>query len=404
MKKISMGLLVLFALAVGVFLGICYATGSLPGSEVSLSHQAKYMQQLGELSWYIQSFNYEKPDLEMLYEGGARGMVYALDDIYAAYYTGEEFIEMTEEQSGRYVGIGVTIEPTENGEVRVVSIIDDSPAVRVGMRFDDILIALNGESLINQTADQISLAIKELGEVPFIITVRRGEKDIDFKLKSEEVISHRAHHEMREDIMWIQLESFTGDAVEGVQEALDAAKEQNAKGIIMDLRDNPGGDLEVVLDISDFFLDDALIMTMRTRTGKETVYKSHSGTSTDLPLAVLINGNSASASEVLAGALKDHGKAEVIGTQSFGKGIVQSIYPLQLSDGHVKLTTAAYFTPNGESIHEIGIEPDIVVELPAKYENMLVASVPVEDDTQLQAALTFLEGEDLAEETERQAA
>lgn len=393
MKKSVAVLLIVLALAVGAFLGVCYATGSLPFGEVNLAHQARTMQQLGELSWYIQSFNYEEMDPETLYVGGARGMVYALDDIYAAYYTGDEFAQLMQEQSGCYVGIGITISGTEGGDIEVVGIVEGSPAERAGLNFGDVLAELDGESLSSLTGEQISIKIQEKGEESFVLSVRRGKETLDFTLKSEEVVSHRVHYEMENGLMWIRLDSFTGDAVEGIQEALNAAKEQNARGLILDLRDNPGGDLDVVLDIANFFLDGQLIMTMRTRSGKETVYSSDPGKETELPLAVLINGNSASASEVLAGALQDHGKAEIIGTKSFGKGVVQSIYPLQMSDGHVKMTTAAYFTPSGKSIHEIGIEPDMVVELAEKYENVPVGSVPIEDDEQLAAAVAYLGGD-----------
>lgn len=378
--------------ALGAVGGLSYATGTLPG-QVNLIHQAKQMQQMGELAWYIESFAYEEADNHALYLGASRGMVGALDDRYAAYYTAEEFDEMMAQQSGEYVGIGIVIaQDGPKGDILIDMVYDDTPAALAGIKIGDAVTAFDGESLAGKSAQDLTDMIRQKKETLFTLSIQRDSLSFDVELHSEPIVVHRVHFAMKDGIAVIDLDEFTGDAQSGFSNALEQARKQAAKGIVIDLRDNPGGDLNIVLGIADELLGEGVTMTMKSRTGQEQVYQSDANKKTNLPLAVLINGRSASASEVLAGALQDHGAARLFGVTSFGKGIVQSIYPLQLSQGHVKLTTAAYFTPSGRSIHGTGIEPDVVVKLPKAYREKLIQNLPEEKDTQMQAAMKYLQG------------
>lgn len=388
-------LFTILGLAVGVFIGLSFVTNG----QMVLLQQAKDMREIGELAWYIESFAYDEPDQDTLYTGASKGMVAALDDRYAAYYTAEEFDEMMTMQSGEYVGIGIAVSlQEETGDIFIEEVYEGSPAELAGLKKGDQILkvdldAVGGEDGMDM--EELLVKIQEKGEAGFLMSVMgKDGTTSEVTLKNEAIVVNRVHFSMEDDIAVIRLDEFTGNAREGMQEAIQKAEEAGAQGIVIDLRDNPGGDLQVVIGIADDLLDSGVVMTMKSRDGQEEVYRSEQGKITDLPLAVLINGNSASASEVLAGALQDYGAAGIIGTKSFGKGIVQSIYPLQMSDGHVKLTTAKYYTPKGRSIHGTGIEPDIEVELPEEYDETRASSVPFDEDTQLQEAIAYLEKSD----------
>ena len=386
-----------FGVGIGALGGISYATGSLPG-QTNLIGQAKKMQQLGELAWFIESFAYDPKDADALYLGASRGMVNALDDRYASYYTEEEFEKVMQQQKGEYVGIGITVVEDDDWLIRIGSVYDETPASEAGLQAGDIIRAMDGESLEGQTVAVLMEKIREKGEDAFTLMIERNGKDHVVELASKSIVVHRVKFEIIDNIGVIRLSEFTGDALDGFEKALADAQKSKVEGIVIDLRDNPGGDLNVVISIANDLLDKGLVMTMKSRSGKEQVYESDGKTKTDKPLAVLINGNSASASEVLAGALQDREAARIFGTTSFGKGIVQSVYPLRLSDGHIKMTTAVYFTPNGRSIHGTGIEPDVRVKLPEKYQNQLAENVPLASDTQLRVAMDYLAG--VSEESE----
>ena len=200
----------------------------------------------------------------------------------------------------------------------------------------------------------------------------------------------KVHSEMIENTLYIRLSDFNGDCVSGMERAVEMGTQEQAKGIVVDLRNNPGGDLNNVVKISDMFLGEGTILTIRSRDGQVDTYTSDAE-AVGLPLVVLVNEGSASASEVFSGAVQDHEAGVLIGERTYGKGIVQTYFPLKVRGGHLRITTSAYYTPNGRSIHEVGLTPDKIISLPAQFDGMPVSGIPHEEDSQLQAGLSVLQ-------------
>ncbi len=385
-------LCMLITLMLGTFLGLLLFTGLSPSQFGLLIPQIGRLRQIGEVSTIIDRSFYKAVDDQHMFDSAAKGMLASLDDKYAAYYTAEEYERIMSEQSGKYVGIGVGIGMRDDGTIYVMFVHEDSPAERAGIRTEDTFFAIDGESVEGWTTEDLVKRIGTFDVKPYQITVMRGEEKLTFDIHNEEIVTHRVHTKSYGEVFYVRIDEFTGDCVEGFRSAIAQAKQSGAKALLIDLRGNPGGDLGKVVDIADELLNDGIVLTMRTRDGKEEVYKSHAG-ALDLPMAVLVNGFSASASEVLAGALQDYQVATLVGTQTYGKGIVQTVYPMLTGDGHVKLTTAVYYTPNGRSLHGTGIAPDLVVELPEEQQNVPVSALEESQDTQLEAALRVLRGQ-----------
>jgi len=238
------------------------------------------------------------------------------------------------------------------------------------------------------------LNLFHVDEMPNTILLKRNDIEFEVVVSKRTIVVPYAEWKVLEgNIGYIRLFGFSGHVVKETEDAVRLLKERDVSGIILDLRDNPGGSLNDVLDIADMFLPkDKLIVTIKSRIAEEVQYKAEIDPIYDGQLILLVNENSASASELLSGALKDHGVATIIGTQTFGKGIVQTYFPIAASKGWVKLTTDAYYTPNDVCIHGIGITPDIIVESESEYDNLPIDSIPFESDVQLQEAIHYMRG------------
>lgn len=376
----------LCALLVGAF-AVLWQLGVLSPNPADQFQGIRLMGVVGSL---VQSEFYQEVDVEAIYEAAAKGMMRSLDDPYAAYYTSEEYAKLSSQQQGVYEGIGVVIADNETGEASVVKVYDGTPAQKAGVQPGDVFVSVNGTSVSGMSLDEVKATIEEqMKNMMDVVFARDGEL-IRVSMVAEQITVHRVHFSMVGDVAHIIIDEFTGDCVKGFADAINMAQENGARALCIDLRSNPGGNLDDVVDIADMILGEGTVLTMRTRAGKETVYTSDKS-KLDYPIAVLINGSSASASEVLAGALQDHDAAVIVGTQSFGKGIVQTVYPLQVEGGgRVKLTTATYYTPSGRCIHGVGITPDIEVALPESLSALTPVNLPEEEDTQLEAALNVL--------------
>lgn len=255
----------------------------------------------------------------------------------------------------------------------------------------DRILTVNGTAVAGLSLDEVLLLFQTDGTPDELSLSRDGET---FTVTVEQAVINvpYATWELLDGgIGYLRITGFNGHVVQETTDAIQALTEQGAAALIVDLRDNPGGGLTEVLGVADLFLEKGdLIVSIKSRTEQTVVYRAEDDTACTLPTVLLVNGNSASASELLAGALQDHGVATVIGTQTFGKGIVQTYFKLAANDGWVKLTTDAYYTPNDVCIHGVGIAPDFVVELPEAYRDVALDSLPREQDTQLQAALEHL--------------
>lgn len=315
-----------------------------------------------------------------------RAVLDSLNDPYTRYYTEEEYAELTETTEGIYYGIGTVVtQDVDTGEIIIVQPYDGSPAKEAGLMPEDVLIAVDGTSVEGMDLDLAVDMIRGEEGSKVVLTVKRGDETLDLEVERRKIDVITVASEMLDNnIGYIQISQFEGVTLEQFNNAFDELVEQGMEGLIIDIRDNPGGRLDVVTDMLDRILPEGLIVYTEDKNGKREEIYSDEECDLDIPCAVLVNGNSASASEIFSGALQDYGLAEIIGTQTFGKGIVQSI--MGLMDGSaVKITVQDYYTPNGNNIHGIGITPDQVVELDEE------AYLQEGTDTQLDAAVKYIE-------------
>nr|WP_296107353.1 S41 family peptidase [uncultured Terrisporobacter sp.] len=319
---------------------------------------SKYDKLLG-LENVIESEYYQKVSEEDLIDGALKGLFEGLNDPYSQYYTSDEFQTLKEQTSGSFVGIGVYIGVnSENDKITIISPIEGSPAQKSGIKSGDVVVKVNGKSIESKTVDEVIKQIKGKENTTVNLTVERDGKEIDFDITRKTIVTKSVSSEVKEDnIGYLRITSFDENTYKEFKENLSNLKEKEIKGLVIDLRDNPGGLLDVCVDIADDLIGEGTIVYTKDNSGKKEYYKSDKN-ELDMPMAVLINGGSASASEILTAALVDNNKAIAIGETSFGKGLVQSVKGLKDGTGY-KLTTAQYFTPNDNYINGKGITPKI---------------------------------------------
>jgi len=328
----------------------------------------KQLNLFGDVFDRVRSDYVEQPNDEKLIESAINGMLSALDP-HSSYMNAKNFQEMQVQTQGKFGGLGIEV-TMENGVVKVVSPIDDTPAARGGIMANDLIIKLDGEDVQGLTLNEAVDKMRGKINTPITLTIlREGKEPFDVKLVRDEIKVKSVKSSLEgqdKDIGYIRISSFTEQTQEGLEAAISSIKKQTGsklKGYIIDLRNDPGGLLDQAISVSDTFLDRGEIVSTRGRHADETQrFNAQRGDLADgKSVVVLINGGSASASEIVAGALQDHKRATVIGTRSFGKGSVQTIVPLG-SQGALRLTTARYYTPSGRSIQARGIDPDTVIE------------------------------------------
>ncbi|HRK18987.1 MAG TPA: S41 family peptidase [Hyphomicrobiaceae bacterium] len=324
----------------------------------------------GDVLERVRSTYVEKPDDTQLIESAINGMLASLDP-HSAFLNSKSFRDMQIQTRGEFGGLGIEV-TMENGVIKVVSPIDDTPAAKAGVQANDLITHLDGEQIMGLTLEQSVEKMRGPANTPITLTIVRKGKDEPFDLKiTRAVIRVQAVRSRLEgDIIYVKLSTFNEQTHANMMSQVDALKKQlqgkAPRGYVLDLRNNPGGLLDQAISVSDDFLDKGAIVLTKGRNLEETQRaNARPGDVTDgKPIVVLINGGSASASEIVAGALQDHKRATIIGTRSFGKGSVQTIIPLgaQGTDGAIRLTTARYYTPSGRSIQAKGIDPDTIVE------------------------------------------
>lgn len=326
-------------------------------------------------------------DEDLMEEKIVDGYVAGLDDKYAEYYTAEEFEELKEMVSGSYAGIGVSITMEEDGNIVVYKVFSGSPAEEAGIHVGDVIVEAAGERNF-ETIDDIVEVVRGVPGTTVDLVIDRDGEEIPFTVERANISMDMISYKMLDDnIGYIYIEEFEEVAAEQFNAALDDLEAQGMESLILDLRDNPGGDYDTVVAMADRILPEGPIMTVKDRSGTIVTENSDADHYIDIPMAVLINGNSASASEVFVGAIQDYDMAVIIGEQSYGKGIVQSIFTFPDGSG-VKFSTQEYYTPSGDSIHGVGITPDIVIEIPEEaYED---GYIDEDEDVQLQKAIEVL--------------
>lgn len=332
----------------------------------------------------------EKIDDKKLKDGAIEGYVEGLGDKYTEYIPKSEMKEFTENIQGSFVGIGIyMIADEDSGRVIVYYPIPESPAEKVGIKSGDAIISVDGVEYTSEDFDKIADFIKGEAGTKVKLVVERDGKKLDFEITRQKIETNPISSKiLNNNIGYIKLPSFDSDSSKKLKEKIDDAISKGAKSLIIDLRNNGGGIVDEATNIADYFLDKGkTIMTTKDNKNKEEIEKTKSKIEYDIPLVLLTNENTASASEILTAALKDNERAKIIGTKTYGKGVIQSV--LNLSDGSgLKITTAEYFTPNGTEINNKGISPDIEVKLPSTVKN--IYALTEKDDTQLNKAIEEL--------------
>lgn len=327
----------------------------------------------GEIMERTKSSYVEEVSDKKLIESAINGMLTSLDP-HSSYLTAEDFRYMNEQTKGKFGGLGIQV-TMENGIVKVISPIDGTPAHKAGIKAGDFITDIDGETVIGLTLNEAVAKLRGKIGTEVKITVRRvNEKPFVVTLKREEIKMDAVKSEIKNgDILYVRISSFNEDVDKDTEKAIKNAQEKlknKLAGIVLDVRNNPGGLLEQAIGVSDLFLDHGEIVSTRSRNEEDTVrYTATAGdVAQGLPMVVMINEGSASASEIVAGALQDHHRAVILGEKSFGKGSVQTVLQLR-NNAAMRITTARYYTPSGRSIQAKGIKPDIMVK-PAKIEEI----------------------------------
>lgn len=348
---------------------------------------------LQELAATIKSqyYYYEEKELDndKLLAAAMRGMISKMEDPYAQYFTEEEYQALLSNQAGDYVGIGISIQAPDEIGAMVIGVYVGAPADLAGIKKGDMITRVNGNATAGKSLDDVITYFSNDEAVPDEITyLRDGVETTVSILRAPVHIERVMHSILSGNIGYLRISEFNGSVATDFQNAIDDLEQQGVQNLIIDLRDNPGGGLTEVLNVAYTMIPKGeLIVSIRSKYEDEVVYKSEGGKKVTMRLVVLVNGNSASASELLAGALKDYELATIVGTQTFGKGIVQSYFHLRNNKGWAKMTTDVYFTPSGVCIQGIGITPDIVVDLPEELKNTAIELLDPAQDTQLAVAI-----------------
>lgn len=344
-------------------------------------------EKLDVLKEYIDRSYIGEVDEEALRDGIYKGYISGLNDPYSEYYNEEDTKQMSESTSGEYSGVGAVLtQDKKDGRITILRVYDDSPAQESGIKDGDILLKV-GDRELNSKDDLAEVVTHIKGEegTPVELTLyREGEtEDVVVTVTRRKIEAQTVDFEMKNDgVGYLSISEFSDVTLEQYKHALDELEKQGMKSLIVDLRNNPGGGLQTVSNILDLMLPEGLTVYMEDKSGKKSELTSDEANKFEKPLVVLVNGNSASASEIYAGAIQDYGSGTIMGTQTYGKGVVQQIFDLK--DGtSVKLTIAEYFTPKGRNIDGEGITPDKVVEYEADEENP-------DYDNQLEEAINYL--------------
>ncbi len=331
------------------------------------------------------------PTHEEMIANAARGIVSSLDDKYARYYTQQEYEEYLSSLNGEYSGVGMLVAQPDNSGAQVLDVYEGNSAEEAGIKTGDIIVSVNSVSVKNMTISELSSLMNgEIGSILKVQLNRNGEM-LEFDVECRNVNIKRVHYALfNEATGYIRIDMFTGNCKEEFSEAIKYLTDRGMRSLVIDLRNNPGGSLDTVVDVADTLLGDCKIVTIQGKTEQEDVVYTGSGKGVQVPIAIIVNENSASASEILAGAVQDNERGVVVGMTTYGKGIVQTTFKLDADGSWLKITTSGYLKPNGESIHGVGVVPDIEVELPESMQGVAISELEQDDDAQLWAALDYV--------------
>ena len=384
--------------AAGVLTGVLVVTLAVGG--VKFVQQRQYNGVLSDSS-HVQKIEYLEKMIDQEYlgevdnaemaEGIYAGLVYGLGDVYSRYYTADEYAQETASTDGAYAGIGVSIQKNKNAGVQIAECYEGGPGAEAGLQTGDVITAINDTDVTDMELSDVVSLIRENKDNTIVLTVFREneEKSREISVDVTDVELPSVFGEMLDKKTgYIQITQFTGVTPQQYKDMFAELKDKGMERLVIDLRDNPGGLLTSVCDILREILPEGLIVYTEDKYGNREEENCDGKHQPDMPLAVLVNENSASASEIFAGAVQDHEVGTIVGTTTYGKGVVQELR--QLSDGSaVKLTVSNYYTPNGNSINKVGIKPDVEVKLASELLNK--DEITHEEDNQLQKALNVIE-------------
>ncbi|MBO7288578.1 MAG: S41 family peptidase [Clostridia bacterium] len=378
---------VITALCVFLLTTYLYTTpaGTLVFSHLSDTVTGKNYAKFAQLEYLIENEYMGSYTDHVLMDNALHMYVASLNDPYSTFFNKSEYEEFSSGLEGDYRGIGVTVK-NENGRILITNVQNNSPAQKGGILPGDILVKVNGtEYNGGQMSSAVSAIKKHSVGQSLTITVERDGILKDFTIVIEDIKLELVSSKILENFIgYVRIQSFGNEVAALFKKNVEEMKEKGIKGLIIDLRSNPGGALTTAVEIGDYLIGEGELLTVRDKDGKEKVYKSKKG-ELELPMCVLINENSASASELVAGALRDYNKATLIGKKTYGKGVVQSVFDLG-DETALRLTIAKYYTPSGECIHGKGISPDVEVGLPEGV-SISQNDKEIENDTQLDAAI-----------------
>ncbi len=357
---------------------------------VTSSDNGEIASELSKYKMLIDKYFLGEVNEEKLKEGAIKGYIEGLDDQYTEYISKEDMKDYLEETTGNFVGIGIyMVKDTNSNKVMVLSPIKGSPAEKAGILPGDLIISVDG---VQYSADDMSVAANKIkGEAGSTVKLEllRGTENLNFELIRENIKVNPVEGKvLQNNIGYIKFSSFDEETSKEFKTKYEELKSQGIKSLIIDLRNNGGGIVSEALSIADYILEKDKVMLYEVdKNNNEKIEKSKEDPIINMPIVILTNSNTASSSEILAGALKDHEKAKIVGTKTYGKGVIQQLMTLQDGSG-LKITSEEYLTPNKTKINKIGIEPDEKIELPEELKNKL--TIEEKDDTQLQKAIEML--------------
>ncbi len=335
------------------------------------------------------------PSRETLIAGAANGMLNTLNDPYARYYTAEEYEKYLASVNGEYYGIGLLVgQPNEIGS-EVLEVYEGGSAESAGVKTGDVITAVNGTSAANMDLEDLRALMDAKKTEGVQLTLLRGEETMEITVTGSNItVKHVDSALYNERTGYIYISMFTGNCADEFENAIKDLKSRNMKSLVIDLRNNPGGSLDTVIRVGEILLGKGMrIVSVGTTDATEQTVYNGKGSAIGVPVAVIVNENSASASEILAAAVQENDIGVVVGTNTYGKGVVQTTSYIDSTGGWLKITTNAYYTPNGNNIDGIGVTPDIFMELPEQYRNMAIPELVAnhqKDDTQLWEALDYV--------------
>lgn len=345
------------------------------------------IKKLSMLEKQLKRTYYQDVDTTTLMDGALRGLFAATEDPYTEYLNQDDFKNLMDATTGEFEGVGIMVTENESGQIEVIVPIKGSPAAEAGILSKDVITKVDGEEVTGKGLQSAVDKMRGKSGSAVTLEVQREGETLSFDIVREAIVNKTVDSKMIDGVGYIELNQFNEKSTEEFKTALDDLKAKGMTALVVDLRNNGGGLLDVCVEIIDLFIGEGIAVYTEDKAGNRTDYQTKAGSLWDGPMTVLVNENTASASEIFAGAMQDYERASVIGVKTFGKGVVQDVFPLRDQTGY-KVTVAQYYTPDGRNIDKKGIEPDVVVELSEDLKNKL--TIPQEEDTQLQKALELV--------------